>query len=124
MLDKYENWIQSYTGDIHRKCIEVSTGMQQVFPELRIVKGLVRIIDNDRWYEHQWCISPDGRIIDPTRMQWVMIIEYKEITENDPQPTGKCMNCGEFLFDRGYEEDNFVCSKECSISYAKDVCGI
>jgi len=111
----YNEWIENYTGDIHRKCKEVSEEMQQVFPELRIAKGLVQIEENRKWYQHQWCVSLDGDIIDPTAKQWVGILEYKEIGNDDPYPKGKCINCGGWVFsDSGMSS---FCSEECVIEY-------
>ena len=117
-MNRYEEWIVNYKGDIYRKCKEVPIEMQQVFPELRIAKGLVTIMENGKDYQHQWLLDEENNIVDPTRRQWLGIEEYKEIKEGDPYPKGKCMNCGEFVFsDCGYSN---VCSPECHLEMEKD----
>lgn len=120
MLDCYQQWINNYSGDIFRKCKEVSLEMQSVFPELRIAKGLVQIIENNKWYQHQWCVDQTDNIVDPTARQWQAIIAYKEIKDTDPKPVGKCMNCGEFVFsDSKFGVD--VCSKQCYDSMISEI---
>lgn len=108
MKDKYQEWIDSYTGEIYRNCKDVTKEMKEDFPELRIAKGLVLIVDDFKRYPHQWCVTPEGEIVDPTAGQWMGIMEYQEIKEDEPKPIGKCMNCGEWIFDN-YKLKNFCC---------------
>lgn len=114
---KYNEWIDNYTGNIYRKCKEVSKEMQRVFPELEICKGLVKISENSKWYQHQWLKTNFGVIVDPTAGQWMVIEEYREIKKGDDEPIGKCSNCGEFVFGRFV--DSLFCSDNCSHEYAK-----
>ena len=114
-MNKYQQWIENYEGDIYRKCKEVSLEMQQVFPELRIAKGLATIIEDDKQYQHQWLVSPEGDIVDPTAKQWIGIYHYQEITEEDPKPIGKCMNCGNWVFSD--QSSSVFCSTECQKEY-------
>ena len=111
-MNKYDSWIINYDGDIFRKCKEVSNEMQLVFPELRIANGLVQIIENMKWYQHQWLVDSDDNIVDPTSGQWLGIVEYKEIKEGDPTPIGKCMNCGEYVFSDS-KFGSCACSELC-----------
>ncbi len=115
-MNKYEKWIQNYKGDIYRKCKEVTEEMQKVFPELKIVKGLVTILEDLREYQHQWLEDQDGNIVDPTAKQWQAIIEYSPIDENDLEniPNGRCHNCGGWCFGKWRE----VCSPECDREYS------
>lgn len=115
MNAEYKYWIDNYKGDIYRKCIEVTNEMKKNFPELVIVQGLVQIIENCKWYEHQWLEDIEGNIIDPTKKQWAGIIEYKKIGKGDNKPIGKCPNCGEWIFENGYS--SFVCSEKCEQTY-------
>lgn len=115
MNSKYEKWIQNYDKDIHRKCIEVSNEMEEEFPELIIAKGLVRILENNKWYQHQWLEDESGNIIDPTKEQWLKIVEYKKINDDDPKPIGKCYNCGEWVFDNNISSS--FCNNKCSSEY-------
>ena len=89
-MNRYEEWIVNYKGDIYRKCKEVSIEMQQVFPELRIAKGLVTIMENGKDYQHQWLLDEENNIVDPTRRQWLGIEEFEL-----PLPKGRG-----FLFQR------------------------
>lgn len=89
--------------------------MVQAFPELRIAKGMVLTIEKMEWYQHQWCVDQDNRIVDPTADQWTKIIEYKEIKSEDAKPIGKCPNCGEWIFEGGYSTD--ICSEKCKRAY-------
>ena len=110
-MTKYQKWIDNYPGDIYRKCKEVSEEMKIVFPDLIIARGLVKLFDNGKWYQHQWLKTVDEEIIDPTAKQWIMIEEYKEIKEEDDKPVGKCSNCGEYVFGRFI--NTIFCSEDC-----------
>lgn len=110
-MNKYDKWISNYKGNIYRRCKEVSEEMQKEFPELKIVKGLVTIIENFKQYQHQWLEDDKGNIIDPTAKQWQHIVEYTQIDENDRDkiPNGRCINCGGWCFGKR----SYTCSDEC-----------
>lgn len=110
--DKYGQWIKNYKGEIFRRCVEVTAEMRAQFPELRVAKGLVTIVENCKDYQHQWLVAPDGGIIDPTARQWLGIIDYKEIGDNDPKPIGKCLNCGEYVFENMFS--SIFCGDRCA----------
>mgnify|MGYP001600206946 CR=1 FL=1 len=107
----YDVWINEYTGDVYRKCREVTEEMLKIFPELRIAKGMVTIIENGKDYQHQWLVDPEGNIVDPTKRQWVAIINYKEIKEGDDQPVGKCYGCGQWVYRQFY--NSVYCNLDC-----------
>ena len=115
MKQEHKNWIDNYTGDIHRQCVEVSNEMKAVFPELRIAKGLVTIFENGKDYPHMWLVDAENNIVDPTKQQLMDILEDKEIKDSDPQPVGKCMNCGEYVFERFYM--SAFCGDKCYKEY-------
>jgi hypothetical protein len=117
-MDKYIEWIKNYQGDIFRQCVKVCQKMKEYFPELRIAKGLVQIMENCKWYEHMWLIDEQNNIIDPTVKQWLGIIAYREIKEGDPYPIQHCMNCGEWVFSNMIKYMG-LCSEECFDSYRK-----
>lgn len=115
---KYTIWINGYTGNIYRKCKEVTEEMQTVFPELRIVKGMVTIFESNKDYQHQWLVDIEGNIVDPTKRQWVAIIEYKEIKDGDNKPIGKCYGCGGWVYGQFY---NFMyCNSNCYLKWKKE----
>ena len=109
--NKYTDWINNYTGDIYRKCVEVTKEMVLLFPELHIVKGMVTIMENDKDYQHQWLVDSEGNIVDPTAHQWLGIVKYKEIKEEDDKPIGKCIECGEWVY--GCFVGGVCCSSVC-----------
>lgn len=108
---RYVEWINNYRGEIYRKCKEVTEEMQIVFPELRIAKGMVTILDNGKDYQHQWLVDTEGNIIDPTKRQWVAIMEYNEIKSGDDEPVGKCYECGQWVY-RGFY-NSIYCGSDC-----------
>jgi hypothetical protein len=119
-MNKYQQWITDYKGDIFRKCKEVTIEMQSIFPELRIAKGLVQIVENLKWYQHQWLVDSEENIVDPTAAQWEGILEYREIKEGEPRPVGKCMNCGEFVFsDTKFGSE--ICSAKCYSAFTQSM---
>lgn len=85
------------------QCKEVCLKMQKVFPELELVKGHYFCAS---WGSrmHWWLVSRTGTIIDPTKLQFPSQGNgvYDPLDETAPQPTGKCPNCGEYIFDNRY----------------------
>jgi hypothetical protein len=96
---RYEAWIKEHypTPDSARNmCTTASREMTEAFPELIRVRGWFG------WVEHWWCKTASGEIVDPTRHQWPDIAgrsTYREFVDGiDPEPVGKCMNCGEYCW--------------------------
>jgi hypothetical protein len=113
--ETYQEWIENYQGDIHRKCYEVCQEMQQSFPELVLVKGTVELPAlTDKPQPHWWLITPKDDIVDPTKGQWgtPVVTNYKEIK---CEITGKCANCGGYICN-GY--DSTVCCGLCGYQFA------
>ena len=110
MMSTYQDWIDNYRGPIHRQCKAVTVIMQKEFPELRIARGLVKTIENAKWYQHQWLVDENGCIIDPTSCQWAGVIKYKEIEGGDNLFCVKCLNCGEWITG---EKISFFCGEKC-----------
>lgn len=112
---KYRDWITSHvksSEDAYGKCEIVTLEMQQAFPELKRVKGHYYC---SAWGErtHWWLVTPDGRIVDPTASQFPSngSGQYVELDPNDPVPIGKCLNCGELVYEPAPRED--ICSYFC-----------
>ena len=110
-IKPYLDWINNYDGCIHRKCVEVSREMAQVFPELKIRTGLVKVFESTRLFEHAWCMTDDGCIVDPTAKQWGMIEQYYDYTDNPP--IGKCVVCGNYIFSENDPPSRQICSESC-----------
>lgn len=102
---KYADWIKEH-GTSEKLCAEKTLEMQAVFPELRRVRG---------WYSgepHWWLVDPSGNIVDPTREQFSYEGTYVERDESEPEPTGKCFECGSYCYDGA----DFCCAS-CRVSY-------
>lgn len=106
--ETYEDWIAGYvksqTGNVRYRCQSASEAMAKAFPELRLARGWVTLESSDR-LEHWWCVTPNGAVIDPTEFQFDDYRgapeSYEEYDEgkHGSLPTGKCPECGEFIYD-------------------------
>lgn len=129
-MKQYEDWITEYLkskgGRVKNACQDAVLRMCQAFPELTAVRGFVfpepyegdieeacptvdmELPDRRLAYssefgleQHWWCITPSGKIVDPTRIQYSWEgIQYVPLdpAKHGPVPTGKCLDCGELLF--------------------------
>lgn len=101
MIELYIKWIKLKYPTPHsaiRQCEQATHLMTKEFPNLRRVRGHVFVIQNQRTEEHWWCEDFSGNIVDPTRHQWNgPIFDYVEF--NGEEPTGKCYQCGEFIYE-------------------------
>lgn len=98
-------------------CAEWTLAMQQAFPDLQRVRGHV-YLRSGLERQHWWLVDSEGTIVDPTEFQFsdpdgvyrgIGIAEYAPWDESQPEPKGKCMNCGDLSFYQRY-----ACSPECS----------
>ena len=110
---KYELWISKEGYDDPQKalqqCLEATEKMVKEFPELRVAKGVVWSKTNPdnfhpkffKQYEHAWCVTPEGEVVDPTVDQYVLIgkVEYKEFDLS--KPISKCKGCGQYFEGKG-----------------------
>lgn len=92
----YNEWIeQNYPTpeSARNQCAWATQRMVEAFPELIRTRGWYG------WSEHWWCKTADGTIVDPTAKQFRPGGTYKEFREGvDPEPLGKCMNCGDYCW--------------------------
>ena len=92
-------WIENLK-DTRCKCKELTQEMQKEFPELIRVRGFYHC---PYWgkREHWWLKNKRMEIVDPTAEQFPSkgSGRYEEWIEGQPEPTGKCMNCGEYCFN-------------------------
>ncbi len=81
-------------------CEPVCRKMKDKFPELKLIRGHYYC---DGWGKrmHWWLLSSDGKIIDPTAIQFPSngTGAYELWDESHPEPTGMCPNCGDYVFD-------------------------
>lgn len=115
MSDAYQTWIAVHvTGDGYGQCAEATEQMQAAFPTLTRVRG--------HYYcpfwgerEHWWLVDPAGQIVDPTAAQFPSRGSgvYVPRDETQPEPTGRCPNCGEYCYDGAT-----CCSENCHLEYA------
>jgi hypothetical protein len=112
---RYATWIAEYerkVRDVRWRCAEATLEMQQALPELQRVRGHVKCARLGPGQPHWWLTAPDGSIVDPTAAQFVMP-EYEPLDESGPVPTGKCMNCGLYVWSDSDSGDGAACSKTC-----------
>jgi hypothetical protein len=110
VIDAYRDWITANVeGDGYGKCAEATQAMAAAFPELRRVRGHYYC---SVWGErsHWWLVAEDGSIVDPTAGQFpsIGLGGYVEWHEGDDEPTGKCANCGGYVYNSAT-----VCSSAC-----------
>ena len=127
-MTKYNEWIvaNGFDGELAvlGRCEETTVAMVTAFPELKRVRGHYIC----PWWgrrAHWWCVTPEGAIVDPTAAQFPSYNaafqskgagEYVPWTEGAPEPTGKCLDCGEEVFGGA----NF-CNEECERSTMEDM---
>lgn len=110
---EYQEYIDSLGLDrrsAYGKCEFYSKKMIKRFPELILVRG--HYDDPIRGAtEHWWLKTEVGKIVDPTKAQFISGFDYTELDKNSPEPTGKCPECGEYVYN------NQTLHDECAKSY-------
>lgn len=111
MKPEYKQWIEDSINQESPlgKCALATLAMVEDFPELKRVRGFYNC---PFWGKrtHWWCVAPDGLIVDPTAAQFPSLGSgnYQEWIEGQDEPTGKCHNCGVYIYDEGR-----FCSNSC-----------
>lgn len=106
----YQKWIDENVIETLGMCGEVTLKMSKVFPELSRVRGHYYCpIWGER--EHWWLVDREDNIIDPTAEQFPSKGKgaYIPLPDGTPEPTGMCMNCGNYVYDGSYS-----CSPHCT----------
>lgn len=108
-IEKYDHWIKENVKNPKRQCEQITLKMKKTFPELIRVRGFYCPFLETKM-QHWWLKTKEGNIIDPTKEQFSSnrYFHYEEWKEGDKEPTGKCLNCGEYCYD-----SNQCCSKKC-----------
>lgn len=116
-MNKYIEWIQENVSSPLGSCRETTEKMNQVFPELRRVRGFYNCFVWGK-REHWWLVDPEGNIVDPTVAQFPSkgTGEYIELDETEEEPTGKCINCGGYTYHQ-----NCFCSDACADECANEI---
>lgn len=114
LIMKYHDWIVNYNqrGNVYGQCDVATLEMQNQFPELIRVRGHVEVPFQNKNPEHWWLKTENGIIVDPTELQFGCVLKYIELDESMPEPIGKCMNCGEYVFPGALNDH--ACSIECN----------
>ena len=110
----YDDWIKSRNLPLRPcgLCGVVTDAMRQAFPELARVRGHVIDMCDDQRYPHWWLVTSEGEIIDPTVDQFDgMVIAYEPWSEGTQEPTGKCHDCGGYVYD-----GSSFCSDACALA--------
>lgn len=96
-IREYESRNQDYVAGL---CADATRRMVVAFPELKRVAGTA--YSAMRTTEHWWCVAPDGTVVDPTARQFsgCGVVEYVPWKPGDEVRVGRCMNCGEDIYER------------------------
>jgi len=118
--ERYEDWIRAEVpADPIGLCAAITATMAEEFPELRRVRGHYHC---PMWGRraHWWLVAPDGRVVDPTVAQFPSrgTGEYEPWPEGAPEPTGKCLNCGEYTYG-----GRSACTDECEAALVAEYAG-
>jgi len=111
MLNQYQQWIELNVPESCRgDCAKITLQMKKEFPELQRVRGHYCCDMGGGRRQHWWLKTPDGIIVDPTANQFPSQGhgDYEEWKEGNPEPTGRCLYCGDYCYD-----NNVVCSRSC-----------
>jgi len=122
MLEKYRQWIDERVptyAAAYGKCKAVTDEMSAEFPELTRVRGHYHC---DVWGErgHWWLVDASGDVVDPTSRQFPSRGQgpYTPWDDSQPEPTGRCLNCGEDVYDGSY-----CCGEECRLAVVRSCSG-
>ena len=110
MEQKYRTWIEQNVTETYGACAEVTEAMAETFPELTRTRGFYVC---PAWgsRDHWWLTTLEGDIVDPTAAQFPSQGKgaYQPLNEGAEEPTGRCMNCGKYVFG-----GHGACSAECA----------
>jgi hypothetical protein len=114
---KYLEWIERETNqysdrELAGMCKWFVDAMKGEFPELTVVRGHYHCVYSNKSYCHWWLKTKSEIVVDPTARQFPfsgLVGEYVEFDEDSQEPTGKCLNCGEYVYG-----GNTFCNSDCS----------
>ena len=105
----YLDWIKANVKETYGMCDSVTQAMAAAFPELERIRGHYHC---HIWGEraHWWLVTDGGEIVDPTAEQFPSkgTGTYTPWAEGASEPTGICMNCGDYVYD-----GECFCSERC-----------
>lgn len=126
-MSPYEAWIEAYVSRQPKRfvrglCEEASKEMVEAFPELKRVCGFVHTPNGKE--EHWWCVTADGKVVDPTASQFSVVFEYeilvlKRTADRNRVPVGRCLDCGDSTYFNSYSHD--FCNEACVQSFEADL---
>jgi len=92
----YQAWIDANVPSNGRDCIgrcaKTAKDMAMAFPELKVV-GVCGIFGDG----HAWCVTPDGKVVDPTAHQFQKPYIYEKEPLEEADFPGTCGYCGELI---------------------------
>lgn len=117
---EYQAWIDANAPrDAKGKCREVAERMVRQFPEL----GVYGCYEADG-RGHAWCLTPEGKVVDPTAHQFAGgggEYDYSGAEPAENLPIGRCLNCGELCYSTEDRHDREFCSSGCREAYGRYV---
>jgi hypothetical protein len=130
--EHYGAWIKAYVdrhnGSVLGRCHDAVKEMHAAFPELRVVRGHVYVLGiHAGGRAHWWLETPEGAVVDPTESQFPAVLSYEEWKPGDPVRIGKCMDCGQEIWEGVTSLDNVrirrFCDANCEQSFASSLTG-
>lgn len=119
-FEKYQAWIDQRLSEAspQAQCAAWTLAMVAAFPELKRVRGHLSLSNGHP--AHWWCETPDGEIVDPTVSQFggSVVLAYLAHEEGTPEPNGKCLNCGEYVYAPRSSSCSETCDRELQEYYA------
>lgn len=122
-MASYDEWLNAKLSreSPFGKCAEWTEEAAGRFPHLTRVRGQVLL--SNGWLRDHWWLTDSGAILDPTASQFEQeyffgcsrIVEYLPRDESEPEPIGRCANCGEYCYPGA--PCDMLCSDACERAY-------
>jgi len=102
-------------------CQSFSESFAERFPELITVPG--HCGGPGWWNEHWWCEDKNGKIIDPTAVQFGDgLRDYEPMSSGKiPYKVGRCPQCGADIYSDSEEATGGFCSEGCQKWFERDM---
>lgn len=121
----HSEWIAAWLSDNnpYGQCKEACAEMMEVFEDLTLVPG--HVFTNWGMRDHFWCVDTAGNIVDPTATQFGWVMEYEPWVPGTEVRVGKCMECGEEIWEAVQDLSDVprkdMCNDRCARAFEADL---